>query len=250
LKKQKNRGGGTMIPFDDNIVDIIDKAYRVGYNIPKYFFQREYDTIKDTLVNKEVYYNSPMIFLKPAGIEFSYLLYWNGHKFRGGYISINNNYAGVQRGQFERNGETLFASHIPDIKRIYKKITEQEIPQWICKSFILSPEGRIYYWGEDYIVHYKTQIEALTGVTMEDLHKSFHEERDNRRPDCFVASVVVRNKVPLYLYSGQPERSVSKAWKSCYSTLGTLPNDKYFTLNLDSYMRHAYAQLNIHKKIT
>lgn len=237
-----------MIPFDDNIVDIIDKAYRAGYNIPKYFFQREYDNIKDTLEGKEVYYNSPMIFIKPSGIEFTYILYWNGKRFRGGYISINNNYAGVQRGQFDRNGETIFASHIPELKRLYKKIADE--PMWIAKAFIMSPEGRIYYWGEDYITHYVPQIEILTGFKMDELLISFHEERDNRRPYCFVASVVVRNKNPMYLYSGQPERSVSKAWKSCYSSLETLPIDRYFTLNLDSYMRHAYAQLNIHKKIS
>lgn len=236
-----------MIPFDDNIVEIIDKAYKVGFNIPKYYFQREYDNIKDTIQDKEVYFNSPMIFLKPKGIEFSYILYWNGNKFRGGFISINNNYAGVQRGPFDRNGETLFAAHITEIKRIYKKNAEVG---WIAKAFILSPEGRIYYWGEDNVQHYKTQIEILTVTAFDDLEKSFIEERDSRRPEGFVASTIVRNKNPLYLYSELPARSVSKAWKNCYSNLDNLGIDVYYTLGLDDYMRLAFAQLNIHKKIT
>lgn len=237
-----------MIPFDDNIVEIIDKAYRTGYNIPKYFFQREYDNIKDNLVGKDVYFNPPMIFLKPVGIEFTYILYWTGEKFRAGYISINNNYAGVQRGPYDRNGETLFAAHVPEIKRLYKKIAVN--PGWIAKSFVLSPEGRIYYWGEDYIPHYYPQIEMLTQSGIEDLEQAFISERDGRKPEGFVASTVVRSKAPHYLYSELPANSVSKAWKNCYSNLDNIGPDMYFTLGLDSYMRHAYAQLNIHRKIT
>lgn len=237
-----------MIPFDENIIGVIDNAYMAGFNIPQYFFQREYDSIKDSLVGKEVYFNNPMIFIKPQGVEFSYILFWNGEKFKGGYVSINNSYSGVQRGVFERNGETLFAAHVPEIRKCYKKVIG-DTPMWIAKSFVLSTDGKIYYWGEDYPDYYKEQIEVLTEKPLEELLEGFLNGENFHKPKGYVASLTVKNKAPLFTYIQPPAQSISKAWKLLYEALGNMPPDQYFALGIDNYMRLGYAQMMMHKKI-
>ena len=104
-----------MLPFDDNIIKVISEAYEVGFNIPPKYLPSDVDKIPE---GREVYVNKPLSIVRPDGVEFTYILFWNGRKFKGGYVSINNNYSGVQRGSFERNGETLFASHVYGLKKI------------------------------------------------------------------------------------------------------------------------------------
>ena len=93
-----------MLPYDDDIVNVVDDAFKNTYTIPKFYFERNYEQVRESLSEEEVFYNPPMYFVKPRGsIEFSYIVFWTGKKFLGGYVSLNNNYSGVQRGRMDRN---------------------------------------------------------------------------------------------------------------------------------------------------
>ena len=234
-----------MLLQDDNIISTMQMAYESGMNVPVSFFNE--DKAKEAGAVKT---KGPIWIKKPEGIEFSYMIFWTGRKFRGGYVSLNNNYSGVQRGRFDRNGETLFCSHIPEIKKCYKKILPEK-SGWIVFSFIMSENGRIYFWGRDNIEHYITPIEMITQVTFEHLEEIFLHDDKLAKPEGYVASAMVydQNYSPLYIHTALPDLSITKAWKNFYVDMEDIDKTYNFTIGLENYMRKAYAILNHHNKI-
>lgn len=234
-----------MLLQDDNIISTISMAYESGMNVPATYFNEEEAKEAGAIKSR-----GPVWVRKPDGVEFSYMIFWTGRKFRGGYVSINNNYSGVQRGRFDRNGETLFCAHIPEIKRCYKKLLPEK-KGWIVFSFILTEGGKIYFWGRDNIEHYVTSIESITGEFFDELEDIFVEERKLQKPVGFVASAMIydQNFSPLKIETALPAESITKAWKNFYESMNDLDKTYNFTSGLDGYMRKAYAIMQSHNKI-
>ena len=234
-----------MLLHDDSIVSTLTKAFESGMNVPKTFFKEE-----DTAGLENIHRKSPLWIQKPDGIEFTYMIYWTGKKFRGGYVSINNNYQGVQRGKFQRNGETLFCSHIPEIKRCYKKILPEK--GWIAYSFIMDENGKIFFWGRDNIEHYKLSIEYITGVMFDELEDLFDTDGKLRKPIGYVASTMIfdESNKPSYIESSFVDISITKVWKNFYDKINSeVPKQFNFTIGLEQYMRRAYALLQTYNKL-
>ena len=176
-----------MLPFDDNVIKVIANAYEAGFNIPVKYFEKDYDKVPE---DAEVYHNNPLYIIKPQGTEFTYIMYWTGKKMKGGFISINNNYSGVQRGSWSRNGETLFAGHIYELKRSCKRLIDISEPQWICESFVMDNNGKIFYWGKDSIEHYSEQINKLTG------HTRYRDWETDRKSTRLNSSHSAKSRMP------------------------------------------------------
>lgn len=241
-----------MLQHDEDIITVVDNAFKAGFYMPKYYFQKDIDEVNKVKNCCEIIYNHPMFFVKPKGIEFSYIIYWNGSRFKGGFVSINNNYTGLQRGGFDRNGETLFASHIREIKMCYKKFTENDIPKWIVHSFILTEEGKILYWGLDNIEHYKEIISNYTGELFEDLVELYLSSDKRNRPEGFISSLMIYDSVgkKSYIHTGIVHMTISSAWKDIYNKINDLRKEFNYTLCLDTYARKGYAMLKSYNKLT
>ena len=235
-----------MLPFDNNIISVIDEAYRVGFNVPEKFFKDNITEV-DT-EGKEIYYNSPMYVVKPKGVEFSYIVYWTGKRFLGGYVSINNNYSSVQRGRLCNNGFTLFAAHVPEVRRCFKKLAGN-IAGWICRSFILDDEGTIFSWGKDYIENYGDMIKSLTGDDVTVLQEKFDSGEKTYKPEGFVSAMIVKNPEADFQIVSKRKDTISKAWRDLYADAELLPVTNDFTFGMESYMRMGYAKLKAFKKI-
>jgi len=233
-----------MLLHDDKIIATLTTAFESGMNVPKTFFREE-----DIEGLPNIHKAGPIWVQKPDGIEFAYMIYWSGRKFRGGYVSLNNNYSGVQRGRFERNGETLLCAHIPELKRAYKKLLPES--GWIIFNFIMSDEGKIYFWGRDNIEHYKTPIEIMTGIMFEDLEEVFRTDGKLKKPEGYVASAMIfdRDNNPMYIETSYPAYTITKVWQNFYDNLRDLDKTYNFTIGLEQYMRKAYAMLQNHNKI-
>lgn len=236
-----------MLPFDDNVIKVISDAYEAGFNIPVKYFEKDYNKVPE---DAEAYCNNPLYIIKPQGTEFTYIMYWTGKKMKGGFISINNNYSGVQRGAWSRNGETLFAGHIYELKRCCKRLIDLEKPQWICESFVMDETGKIFYWGKDSIEYYSEPLSKLTGHTIVELEEIYTNQK-SKKPEGFVASLlVIKDGAPLYVYTAEPDESISKAWKGLYASL-CMTNKAYsYSNGVDVYMRTGFAKLNIHRKLS
>lgn len=234
-----------MLPYEKDVIGVIDNAYRAGFTIPHYIFDKDQKLIEDS--PEEFYYVPPLFIAKPKGVEFSYILFWTGEKFRGGYIAITNNYSGVQRGYRERNGGTIFAAHIKELRLCIRKLMGEE-PCWVAYSFVLGENGRLYFWGTDSIDFYADPIEHLTGESMKGLTDMFMNPEKNKRPEGFVSFLPVfcRDK-PTFLCTGDPKETVSKSWRILYEKLECLSHDFWFSVGIDSYARNAYAQLQTKK---
>ena len=238
-----------MLPFDNNIISVIDEAYKAGFNIPQKFFKDNPQQID--VENREVFQNYPLFIIKPEGIEFSYLLFWSGNKFYGGYVSINNNYTSVQRGTSSRNGETLFAGHVQDVRKCYKKIITDK-PTWIARSFVLGNDGVIYYWGLDNIEHYAEQIYALTGFKLDEITDKFLKKEKTYKPEGFISSIMIKSDgVNRYIQTTRsPHKSISKSWADLYGVCDKLDKEFEFTKGIDSYIRKGFSLLHGFKKIS
>lgn len=234
-----------MLPFDDKIVDVIDDAFKHGFSVPKYAFESNLEELLEISGDSdEVFFNHPMYFLKPDSIEFSYIIFWDGKKFHGGYISINNNYAGVQRGGLERNGETLFAGHVKRIRTCYKKVAKDK-PMWLCSAFLLDNERRILYWGHDEVSHYEEAIMKLTGHSLDELEEKFKSGEKTYKPNGFVPSILLYRGgfEKLYIKTGEAGTSISSVWRNFYKDLSSTPRDILYMQGMTDYMRKAYAML-------
>jgi len=231
--------------LNEDAIQQISIAFEAGMNVPKTYFSR---AEAEESGNKVVYIN-PLWITKPEGIEFTYIVYWTGTKFRGGYISINNNYSGVQRGRFDRNGETLIVSHIHELRKCYKKI----LPEygWIAYSFIMDDKNKIFFWGKDNIEHFYNPIENLTGLAIEDLETIFLNDEKMSKPHGFVASAMVydENFNKLYIHTSKVKDTITQAWKSFYIDMEDVDEKCNFTIGLDNYMRKAYAILMSSNKL-
>lgn len=237
-----------MLPYEEDIINVIDNAFKSGFNIPKYYFEKDYDNVKDS-IEGEIYFCDPMYFVKPKGIEFSYILFWNGHRFKGGYVAINNNYIGLQRGPRSRNGSTLFASHILDLKKCFKRYTGSE-PTWICHSFIMDEKGKIFYWGTDSVDNYVEQIETLTGEGIAELEEFYINDGNTVKPKGFVSSIVVYDAdSDAFICCGDLADSITKSWNLLYEKADTLKKNFWFITGVESYVRMAFAKLNVAEKL-
>jgi len=243
-----------MLQHDENIITVVDNAFKAGFYIPKYTFHSvsRGGEVEDKKLEGEVYHNYPMYFSKPEGIEFTYIIFWNGHRFCGGFISINNTYKGVQRGGFDRNGETLFASHIHEIKMGYKKFTKKDEPRWIAHSFVITEEGKIFYWGLDNVEHYKDLISNIVGENFEDLVEIYLRDERTRRPQGFISSLMIYDDKDnkTVIENGEVQPSISASWKDLYDKVDKLPKNLTFTLCLDNYIRKGYAILKAFNKLS
>ena len=234
-----------MLPYDDDIVNVVDDAFKNTYTIPKFYFERNYEQVRESLSEEEVFYNPPMYFVKPRGsIEFSYIVFWTGKKFLGGYVSLNNNYSGVQRGRMDRNGETIFAGHIKPIRTIFKRYLDDK-PRWICEAFLLTEDNKILYWGKDSVEHYEEQIYKLTGYTPEELKEKFLSGEKTFKPKGFLASIMIYGLdfERQFIYSGDVKETLSQTWRQMYDDASTFAKDRQFTVGIDAYMRKAYSMI-------
>lgn len=233
-----------MLQFDDNIISVIDNAYKCGYNLPEKHFKNAVDMSNE----KNVFENYPLYIVKPDGVEFSYIAYYSGKSFYGSYMSINNNFTSVQRGMFSRNGETLFSSNVFEIRKCFKK-SEQK--GWLIKSFILGDDNKIYFWGNDNIDHYKQPISIITGMPFEELTDQLEKGERFKRPKGFVASVMIKamGSNRFILTNDEPHDTITSAWKALYNKCDELENQYEYTYGIESYMRTAYAKLKLSDKL-
>jgi len=230
-----------MLPFESSIIDVINEGYEAGFNLPEKFLPHQTEDIPP---NSELFINDPLTIVKPVGFEFTYMVFWDGRKFRGGYISINNNYSGVQRGMFARNGETLFAGHVITLRKRFKNICKKDNPRWVCKAFILSESGKIFYWGNDIIDYYSEQLKVLTGSNVAELEDKFLSGEKTFKPAGFVSSILIKSVgTAKFIHTGNVSESISKSWHSCYGEAEKLDKGFYYTLGVDNYIRKAYRKM-------
>ena len=234
-----------MLPFEGDVINVIDDAFKAGFNIPKYYFEKDFNDS----IDGEVYFCDPMYMLKPQGIEFSYVLFWTGSRFKGGFVSMNNNYIGLQRGARSRNGSTLFAQHVPELKRCYRRYCGSE-PAWIVHSFVLGDNGKIYYWGLDDIDVYVEQIEKITDMPFDDLVSLYLSEDNTKKPKGFVSSLAIFTRDgEMFTCCGDVADTITKSWNVLYEKADCLKKDLWWVPNIESYMRTAYAKLNVMEKL-
>lgn len=231
-----------MIPFETDVISVIDNAYRAGFFMPKYYFEKDAKVLEGS--SDEIYYVDPLYIVKPKGIEFTYIMFWNGFKLCAGYISINNNYTGLQRGGRGFNGGTLFAAKIQYMNVSYKKLSGGE-PMWLAHSFVLTDKGKMFYFGTDDIDKYIEPIEKLTGKDFVELTDLYLAKEKTRKPEGFVSFIPVLNHKNLeeFIYTGDVQTSVTKSWNTMYEKLECLRINMHFLPGVDSYIRKAYAQM-------
>lgn len=231
--------------LNEDVIGTISMAYEAGMNVPKTYF-----SLHEAQESGNKYIQAgPIWIAKPDGIEFTYIVYWTGRKFRAGYISINNNYSGVQRGRFDRNGETLFISHVSEIRKWYKKILPEH--GWMAYSFIMDEDRKIFFWGKDNFEHYYNPIEKITGINPEELELAFMREEKLHKPQGFVASAMVYDEdfAKLYIHTSSVQDRVTKAWRNFYMDMEDVDKSCNLTIGLDNYMRKAYAVLMSSNKL-
>jgi hypothetical protein len=222
-----------------NIVDVITSAYEAGLNVPKYYFQKHYEEMKDTFEEHELIVVPPLYFVKPEGVEFNYSIFWTGRKFRGGFVTIKNNYRGLGRGPYNPgNGKTMFAAHVPEFKKSIKKIVGEE-PVWVSIDGVLS-EGKIYFWGFSEVD--SELVEKLTGDSIDVLTQKFTEDETTNKPEGFVAASNIFGPEG-FSFSEGPEKSITKAWKEFYIKASMLKKEYWYTENMDTLMRKGYSEL-------
>lgn len=221
-----------------NIVEVITSAYETGMAVPQYYFQRHYEEMREAIDDQEIVAVPPMWFIKPKGVEFNYTVYWTGRKFRGGYVTLVNNYAGIGRGpEMKGNGCTMFASHVQKFKKAAKKLVDTE-PYWISIDGILTDSG-VVFWGYGEV---DTElIEKLTGEEFDNLQAKFDSEEKTSFPEGFVARCLVMGGDTIRVSEG-PEKSITAVWKKVYQSASMLKKKFWYTEALDNMMRKGYSQ--------
>jgi hypothetical protein len=220
-----------------NIVEVITSAYETGMAVPQYYFQRHYEEMKDAIDDQEIVAVPPMWFIKPKGIEFNYTLYWTGRKFKGGYVTLLNNYLGINRGPEVSNGATMFAAHVLKFKKAAKKLVDEE-PLWLSINGILTDNG-VVFWGYSEVD--RGLVEQLVGDTLEGISEKFINNEKTLFPEGFVVRLNVFNAESLVITEG-PEKSITAAWKAVYQKASMLKKHCWYTEALDNYMRKAYSK--------
>lgn len=239
-----------MIPYEDDIISVIDTAYKAGFFVPKYFFEKDKELVKNS--QDEIYHVDPLYIAKPKGVEFSYVAFYNGDKLRGGYLSINNNYSGLQRGMRSRGGGTMFSADIRDVRVGFKKMTKEE-PQWMAHSFVMDEKGKIVYFGNDSHEYYIEQIEKLAGKRFDELTDIFLAGEKMKRPQGFVSFLPVVNSEYVDGYFtcvGDVQQTVTKSWNTLYDKLDCLDKKLWYLPSVDSYIRKAYATMQTLKVLS
>lgn len=222
-----------------SIVEVITTAYEIGLNVPQYYFQRHYEEMKEVLEGHEMVVVSPMYFIKPSGVEFNYTVFWTGSKFRGGYVTIDNNYTGVGKGQdLKGSARTMVALHVPEIKRALKRAVQADNPVWLSIDLIYDGE-KIYFWGYgDLDVE---MVSKLTGIDIEELSEKFVAGDKVTKPEGFVAKGMVMPDG--FFMVSEVEKSVTAAWKDFYHRASMLKKTLWYNEGLDGFMRKGYSKL-------
>ena len=186
-----------MIERIGDIITATEVAIKSGFNIPAYSFNSP-DKLYSLPYEGEIVQNGRMFFKKPEGYDISYILFWTGKHFHGGYVVINSNYAFIDRGIDAERGFVLFADHIPEIKKKMKRLLKEagiadKEGFFIIGDFILQEDGTLTYWGIDFnIDKYVEAIEILTGYSIDDIVNAFLEQSDLKikKPKGFTGAIV------------------------------------------------------------
>jgi len=218
-----------MIEKIKDIITATEVAIKSGFNIPAYSFDIP-DKLYAIPAYGEIVRNGRMFFKKPEGYDISYILFWTGKHFHGGYVAINSTYAFIDRGTKAERGFVLFADHIPELKKKVKRLlVEAGIADkegfFIVGDFVLQEDGTFIYWGIDFdIDKYIKAIELLTGYSINDIAEAFLEQSSLRikKPAGFTGSLVYNDvtgeevETKQMLSSGV---SITKVFENIYSSL-------------------------------
>lgn len=239
--------------FDLDVVSMLNSAYQAGYNVPMYIFQNKFPEFEEDLREEEVLDAGMVKLIKPKGVDLTYSIYWTGRKFRGGYVSINNRYSGVNRGYpVKENGKTMFAAHLPDIKSKLKRQIEGKKAQWCCVDVILGADGKLYFWKPGRIEEEFSLILSLYGE--DPTEENFQKLTDNftntdiktYKPEGFMCSLPYSSeeRTQTYLYvHHNAEPTVSAVWKKTYEKMELLKKQCMFQYGMDRYMTRCYGIL-------
>lgn len=245
----------------DRIADVItatEIAIKSGFNIPPYAFNSPEKLYG--VKGNEIIQNGRMYFKKPDGYDLSYILFWTGKHFHGGYISLNSNYAFLDRGFSAERGFVLFASHLPEIKKKVKRLLrEAGIAEkegfFIRIDLVLQEDGTLVYWGADYDINkYIEAIELLTEYSIDTIASAFMEQNDIRikKPEGYVGAVMfddISDGEITNRYCYGTAMSIKATFKQIYSKL--MPNKNYiFLQGYEKIFSPAFHILKKHNKIS
>jgi hypothetical protein len=243
-----------MIARIGDIITATEVAIKSGFEIPPYAFNTP-EKLHGVKGN-EIIQNGRMFFKKPDGYDISYILFWTGKHFHGGYVSINSNYAFLDRGDEAEIGFVLFAEHLPEIKKKMKRLLKEagimdKEGFFIRGDFVLQEDGTLFYWGIDFDINkYIGAIEVLTGHDIDTIAGAFMEQSDLRikKPSGFAGAMAYSEDEEIkMMYEVSP--SITKAFENMYSKLSH--NRRcMFLYGYERIFRRAYHILKKQNKLT
>ena len=230
-------------------------AKEAGIRFPEHFKKGKSVDPEDDLYDAGIYY-----FRRPEkSFEMSYLTYWNGARFRGGYIIYENNYSMPGKGRsIYHNGITVFAEDTKEIRNIVKKARQFHegdemftLPKgWVKFNFLLYSD-QLHYWGielHQYLDPYMQDcISKLMDMPYDDLLSLFDSYEKNKKPELkYVAALPVFVDDAI-IYIDVCGENVSQAWKLLYKEVAEIPKIFHAYLNIDEYHRscHYYFKKSI-----
>ena len=201
------------------------------------------------IYDADIYY-----FLKrDDALDISYLAYWNGHTFKGGYICYRNHYTMAGHGlESVDNGVTIYADDTKEIRNYLKRFKQyshnddnnfKPDPSWIMFNFILY-DNQLHFWGVEFItslyLNFSIPIEIITGIEIDELEAKYLADEKFRKPQIkyiAVLPLIGDGVQDLIIESGD---TVSAAWKKIYKT--ELEKNHHIFLGIDEYHRTCHYE--------
>ena len=114
----------------------------------------------------------------------------------------------------------------------------------------MDEKGKIFYWGTDSVDNYVEQIETLTGEGIAELEEFYINDGNTVKPKGFVSSIVVYDAdSDAFVCCGDLADSITKSWNLLYEKADTLKKNFWFITGVESYVRMAFAKLNVAEKL-
>ena len=195
----------------------------------------------------DIYY-----FLKrDDSFNVSYLAYWNGKTFRGGYICYRNHYTMAGSGiESVDNGVTIYPDDTREIRGYLKRFKQyandpdnnfNPDPSWYMFNFSLY-DDLLHFWGidsnENIDLRYSAAIEIIMGSDFDSVMELFNSEQKNRKPAVkyiAVLPVFTDSSVDMIVEEGD---TISRAWKNIYET--NLKKNEHIFLGINDYHRRCH----------
>jgi hypothetical protein len=234
-------------------------AKEFGIRFPEHHKKSKVDADLE-MYDAGIYY-----FKKPKdSFDVSYLTYWNGKKFRGGYIIYENNYSMPGKGvELPENGITLYPDDTKEIRNILKKARQYNdsedspglIKGWYKFNFALYSD-ELHFWGIETLDIFSISgqemscIECIMDKPYLEIIDLFDSEEKNRKPkEKYVASLPGFCKnLNINEYDGHVIShgdTVSQAWKRLYRKIENEDSIYHFYLNIDEYHRACHYKFKI-----